>query len=53
MPGCNKARASYAILHPAHVEFVRVEYNIDETAKRIKAIPPLSPWLGDRLYEGR
>jgi diadenosine tetraphosphatase ApaH/serine/threonine PP2A family protein phosphatase len=46
-------RASYAILHPAHVEFVRVDYNIDATAKRIKAIPALSPWLGDRLYEGR
>jgi diadenosine tetraphosphatase ApaH/serine/threonine PP2A family protein phosphatase len=46
-------RASYAVLHPGHVEFVRVEYDIDVTAKRIKAIPPLSPWLGDRLYEGR
>jgi len=46
-------RASYAILSPGQVEFVRVEYNIKETADKIKAIPELHDWLGDRLYEGR
>jgi len=46
-------RASYAILSPGQVEFVRVEYNIKETADKIKAIPELNDWLGDRLYEGR
>lgn len=46
-------RASYAILHGDRVEFVRVPYDIDVTAKKIKLIPELSNWLGDRLYEGR
>jgi diadenosine tetraphosphatase ApaH/serine/threonine PP2A family protein phosphatase len=46
-------RASYAILHPDRVEFVRVPYNIDVTAKKIKAIPQLSEWLADRLYKGQ
>ncbi len=36
-----------------HVEFIRVPYNVDITATKIKAIPELSDWLGDRLYEGR
>jgi diadenosine tetraphosphatase ApaH/serine/threonine PP2A family protein phosphatase len=46
-------RASYAVLHPDRVEFVRLPYDIDATAAKIKAIPQLSPWLGERLYEGR
>lgn len=46
-------RASYVILHPDRAEFVRLGYDIDATANKIKAIPPLSDWLGDRLYEGR
>ena len=47
------ARASYAILHADRLEFVRVEYDIAKTAERIKAIPQLTDWLGERLYEGR
>ena len=47
------ARASYAILHADRMEFVRVEYDIARTADRIKAIPQLTDWLGERLYEGR
>jgi diadenosine tetraphosphatase ApaH/serine/threonine PP2A family protein phosphatase len=46
-------RASYAVLHPTHVEFVRVEYDVQATASKIKAIPQLPDWLADRLYEGR
>ncbi|MEM9166019.1 MAG: metallophosphoesterase family protein [Planctomycetota bacterium] len=46
-------RASYAVLHPARVEFVRVAYDIETTAKRIFEIQALSNWLGERLYEGR
>lgn len=46
-------RASYAILHPDRVQFVRVEYDIAKTASKIKAIPQLNNWLGDRLFEGR
>lgn len=46
-------RASYAILYPDRVEFVRVAYDIKATADKIKAIPQLVDWLGDRLFEGR
>ncbi|MBL8744964.1 MAG: metallophosphoesterase family protein [Phycisphaerae bacterium] len=52
-PRDHDPRASYAILHPDRVEFVRIEYPVEETAKAIKAIPELSDWLADRLYEGR
>ncbi len=52
-PRDHDPRASYAVLYPDRVEFIRVEYPIEETAKAIKAIPELSDWLADRLYEGR
>ena len=52
-PRDHDPRASYAILHEDRVEFRRVEYDIDSTAKKIYAIEQLSDWLGDRLYEGR
>lgn len=52
-PRDHDPRASYAILHPDKIEFVRIEYDIDATAKKIKSIGPLADWLGDRLYEGR
>ena len=35
------------------VSFHRVEYNIDETAAKIRAVPELNNWLADRLFEGR
>jgi len=46
-------RASYAMLHDDRIEFARVPYKVEVTADRIKAIPQLHDWLGDRLYEGR
>jgi diadenosine tetraphosphatase ApaH/serine/threonine PP2A family protein phosphatase len=46
-------RAGYVILHPERVEFIRVEYDADVTARKIHQIAELSDWLGDRLYEGR
>lgn len=46
-------RASYVILSPGQVEFVRVEYDIKATADKIHAIPELNNFLGDRLFEGR
>lgn len=52
-PRDHDPRASYIILHSDRVEFFRVEYDIDETARAIRAIPELSDWLADRLYEGR
>lgn len=46
-------RSSFVILHDDHAEFVRVEYDIDATAKKIKAIPELDDYLGQRLYRGQ
>lgn len=46
-------RAAYAILHDDRVQFVRVPYDIEKCAKKIKAISTLSDWLADRLFEGR
>jgi diadenosine tetraphosphatase ApaH/serine/threonine PP2A family protein phosphatase len=46
-------RASYVIIHPTHIQFIRVEYDIDATASKIRAIDALPDWLADRLFEGR
>lgn len=46
-------RACYTIMHEDRIQFVRLEYDIGVTAAKIKAIPQLSDWLGDRLFEGR
>ncbi|HRP63929.1 MAG TPA: metallophosphoesterase family protein, partial [Phycisphaerales bacterium] len=46
-------RSSYAILNDDCVEFFRLEYDARTTADKIKAIPELSDWLGERLIEGR
>ena len=35
------------------VEFVRVEYDYEATARKIAAVPELDDLLGQRLYEGR
>jgi hypothetical protein len=35
------------------VIFRRVEYPLEETARKIYAIPELDSFLGDRLHEGR
>lgn len=52
-PRDHDPRASYAILFEDRIEFARVDYDIDETARKIKQIPELNDWLADRLYEGR
>ncbi|MDA0802145.1 MAG: metallophosphoesterase family protein [Planctomycetota bacterium] len=53
-------RASYAILEHepskavgGKVTFYRVEYPIDETVEKIRAIDELPDWLGERLLQGR
>ncbi|MCH8913859.1 MAG: hypothetical protein IIA33_09875 [Planctomycetes bacterium] len=35
------------------IEFVRVEYDIDKAVAKVKAVPELDDFLGERLYEGR
>lgn len=46
-------RASYAILDGDRVEFFRLEYDVQSVVDKIKAVPELSDWLGERLIEGR
>lgn len=46
-------RASYAILNPDFVHFVRLEYNIRAVVDKVTRIPELSDFLGQRLLEGR
>jgi hypothetical protein len=35
------------------VRFFRLEYDIDAVVSKIRSIPELLDWLGERLYEGR
>ncbi|MFH1418357.1 MAG: metallophosphoesterase family protein [Planctomycetota bacterium] len=46
-------RAAYVVVDGDQVEFVRVEYNIDVTAKKIRDNPNLDDFLAARLYEGK
>jgi diadenosine tetraphosphatase ApaH/serine/threonine PP2A family protein phosphatase len=48
-------RSSYAIIdHDARtVEFYRLPYDVETVVEKIKAVPELSDWLGERLREGR
>ena len=46
-------RASYVVMHPTHVEFVRLPYDVDATVRKIRAVPQLPGWLADRLLEGK
>ncbi len=46
-------RSGYTVLHGDHVEFVRVEYDIQSVVKKVSAIPELHDFFGQRLLEGR
>jgi len=46
-------RASYVVVEPGKVRFVRVAYPVEETAKKVKAVKELDSYLGQRLLEGR
>jgi len=46
-------RAAYAIADDEKVEFVRIEYDVHTTARKIKGIPELNNFLGLRLMDGR
>jgi len=46
-------RASYVIVDGNIVQFVRVEYDIERTAKRIRENPELDDFLAERLLDGR
>ena len=46
-------RASYVFIDGNEVNFVRLEYDLETTAKKIYAIEELDNFEGDRLSEGR
>lgn len=46
-------RSSFVVLHEKHVEFVRLEYDVKATCKKVEEIEELDDFLGSRLLEGR
>jgi len=46
-------RSSYIYVEDNKVHFVRLDYDIETTAKKIKAIDRLDDFQADRLFEGR
>ncbi|NLX15011.1 MAG: metallophosphoesterase family protein [Phycisphaerales bacterium] len=46
-------RAAYGIVDEGRVEFIRVEYDIEQTVRKILDTPELDDFLGHRLLEGR
>jgi diadenosine tetraphosphatase ApaH/serine/threonine PP2A family protein phosphatase len=46
-------RASYVIVEPGTVRFVRVPYPVDQVMQKVHAIPELDNYLVQRLMEGR
>ena len=52
-PRDRNPQASYVILHPGHVEFIRLPYDVQTTVEKVKAIDALDNFLGARLLDGR
>ena len=52
-PRDRDSRSSYTVLHDDHVEFVRVNYDVQTVTDKIRAIPQLNDFLGLRLLDGR
>ena len=46
-------RASYVVVEPGRVHFVRVPYAVDVVMQKVQAIGELDSYLGQRLMEGR
>jgi diadenosine tetraphosphatase ApaH/serine/threonine PP2A family protein phosphatase len=46
-------RASYVVVEPGLVRFVRVEYDVEAVVQKVLAVPELDDYLGTRLRDGR
>jgi len=46
-------RASYVLLEPAAVRFVRVAYDVETAVQKVHGVNELDDYLGTRLKEGR
>ncbi|MGC8625188.1 MAG: metallophosphoesterase family protein [Phycisphaerae bacterium] len=51
-PRDHDPRCSFVILHPKHVEFIRLAYDINTTVEKVRSIDALDNFLGQRLLEG-
>jgi diadenosine tetraphosphatase ApaH/serine/threonine PP2A family protein phosphatase len=51
-PRDHDPRASFAILHADHVEFIRIPYDVNTTVEKVRSIDALDNFLGQRLLEG-
>lgn len=52
-PRDRNPQASYVVLYPTYVEFLRVSYDYQTTANKVRAIDALDNFLGARLIDGR
>ncbi len=52
-PRDRDSRASYVVVEPQVIRFVRVPYDVDAVVRKVFAIPQLDDYLGTRLKEGR
>jgi diadenosine tetraphosphatase ApaH/serine/threonine PP2A family protein phosphatase len=46
-------RSSFVIVTDKAIEFIRLPYDVDETVRKVLAIPELDNFLGTRLLDGR
>ncbi len=46
-------RASYVLVEPNTIRFIRVAYDLETTIKKVSAVAELDSYLGVRLREGR
>jgi len=46
-------RASYVLIEPETIRFVRVPYDIDAVCEKVYTVPELDDYLGTRLKDGR
>jgi len=46
-------RASYVVVEPGQVRFVRVAYDVESVVPKVLAVPELDDYLGTRLRDGR
>ena len=46
-------RATYVLFDGSRIVFRKVEYRVETTARKIRAVPELDPYLAERLLAGR
>ncbi len=52
-PRDRNSKASFAVLQPEAIDFMRVAYDVESTVEKVRAVDALDNFLGARLLEGR